>query len=302
MRNTVVVLLVLLIFLFLTVGACEAGPGSTQPEAMQEASRATIAAGRAIIISAAQTGTAVAHVIGRAQATADARALATAQAGYATATAQSAYATSTADAIHVQATMTQQALAIAGTRQAMQANATATFQVLHAQGTALAAAAAEQQLKLQREALTNELWAVTRWVIVLAAVALALLLAYYMARVRVIHRGDGKVLIVTPGAIYDPDRNPTPLLELGHGRRVSLPPISPDEQAATTARDQAIGLARASGRWGVPALHDANGDHDAEASDMSAEEPHIEILPPSRVPWLDEIERQLPPSVEGGEA
>lgn len=267
----------------LVLAACAASPTAQQsapsawgatlppslartPAAAQAAAQATIAAGKAAMAQVQLTAAAVhmsmtqAAVTQNAMATARAQevtatamaAQATERAWQATATAQ-AQATATAMAVEAyHAEATRQAFVLSMTQQAATLEATATAQVLQAQATALAAQAERERLAVEQQRLMNQTWAVTKWalpVLFLLVIAIAILtLVRQWARMRIIRRPNGKVLVLANGSmVYDPDRNPTPILQIGP-EGATLPPVSEEVQAATTARDQAVALAQATGR------------------------------------------------------
>ena len=235
-------------------------PFAATPQAAQAAAQATIMAGQAAVVNLNITATAVGLHMAQARATENAAALATAMAMQGTATAQvqqvtatAQAATATAQALAFQGTATAQAQQVTATAQALANNGTATAQALMAQATALAAQAEREQLAVEQQRMMNTVWAVTKWAVPVLLFLLlttgGVILAREWAKLRVVRREDGKVLVFVHGrAVYDPDRNPTPVLQVGPDGQVALPPVSEDTQAATTARDQAIALARATGR------------------------------------------------------
>ena len=208
-------------------------PFAATPQAAQAAAQATIMAGQAAVVNLNITATAVGLHMAQAKATENAAALATAMA--------------------IQGTATAQAQQVTATAQALANNGTATAQALMAQATALAAQAEREQLAVEQQRMMNTVWAVTKWAVPVLLFLLlttgGVVLAREWAKLRVVRREDGKVLVFVHGrAVYDPDRNPTPVLQVGPDGQVALPPVSEDTQAATTARDQAIALARVTGR------------------------------------------------------
>lgn len=227
------------------------------PQAAQAAAQATIAAGQAAMAGVQLTAAVVSINMTQAAATATAQG----QAQQATATAK-ANATATAQAIWAaHATATRDAALFAMTQAAATLEFRATQGAVQAQGTALAVEAERERLAVEQQQMMNQVWAVTKWalpVLLLLAIAIAVvILVRQWTRMRIIRRPDGKVLVLVNGmAIYDPDRNPTPILQVGPDG-VALPPVSEETQAATTARDQAVALARATGRKPPRNLTDA---------------------------------------------
>lgn len=269
-------------------------PGlAATPQAAQAAAQATIEAGRAVMVNAGLTATAVGLEMAQAQATQ--RALATEQAYHATSTAQ--VVTATAQALALHATATAQNVQLAATAQALVSQGTATAQVINAQATALAAEAERSQLAVEQQRMMNQVWAVTKWGLAVLFVLFAFYLLYRFTALRVVRRADGKVLIVAGGIVYDPDRNPNPVLRLGPQGAAAFPPISAEAQAQTTARDQAISLARALGGRRPPESVAAAFPLPPDPRQMI----DVEILPPERIlPWLREVEQKLPPPEESG--
>lgn len=257
-------------------------------------------AGQAAMVGVNLTATTVALDMQRAAATQNAVATATAVAIQATAQSQQATATAQArgtataiavEAIHAEAT--RQAFVLSVTQQAATLEATATAQVLQAQATALA----REQLAVEQQRMMNQVWAVTKWAVLIIAFLVIVFLLHRLTALRVVKRDNGKVLVVMGGGrmVYDPDRNPAPVLEVdsGHAR---LPRVSEAMQAATTARDQAIALALAIGQrrrvsgQQIPATTVATQSIPANIT--------VEVLPPERLrSWLEDVERQLPPPV-----
>ncbi len=273
-------------------------------QAAQAAAQATMTAGQAAMVGVNLTATTVALDMQRAAATQNAVATATAVAIQATAQSQQATATAQArgtataiavEAIHAEAT--RQAFVLSVTQQAATLEATATAQVLQAQATALAAQAEREQLAVEQQRMMNQVWAVTKWAVLIIAFLVIVFLLHRLTALRVVKRDNGKVLVVMGGGrmVYDPDRNPAPVLEVdgGHAR---LPRVSEAMQAATTARDQAIALALAIGQrrrvsgQQIPATTVATQSIPANIT--------VEVLPPERLrSWLEDVERQLPPPV-----
>jgi len=308
------IVILVIVALLGTLSACEGyatpavtGPLAGTPQAAEAAAQATIAAGRA------QMAAAAVHMT-QAAATQAAFAAATAQAATATAQAHQATATARAQATATAQTATQQAYALAWTQQAVEQmgtataqamvvqgtataqaltmQGTATAQVVAAQATALAAEAEKVQLEVEQQRMMNQAWAVTKWGLVLVFVGLLLLIAHRLTSTRIVKRSNGKVLVLSGGVVYDPDRNPAPLLQLGSGK-ATMPPVSEAAQEATTARDQAIALASALGGRRPPK------SIAAVAAPAAAQRPdrlpvRVEVIPPERVrPWLEEVEQQL---------
>ncbi len=261
---------------------------------------ATLSAGEYAIRSVRLTERAVERSMAGASATQRYFARATMRALKSTETARAARATAqaqaTADmqaALAAHATATAQAVRYAVTQQAITLRGTATAQVLHAQGTALAAQAERVTLEVEQQKRMAFVWGITKWLLVILFAGIIVFILYRLATFRVIHRPNGKVLVVLGGVVYDPDRNPTPVFA-----KTKELTVSDDMQAATTARDQAVALAAA--------LKDKSanaGQVAAQAMQAGASEPapdvRIEVLPPQHVrPWLDEVEGQL--ALEGG--
>jgi len=157
----------------------------------------------------------------------------------ATATAASIQSTSTAEATGTMAARTQQALNVLQT---------ATVAAVFAGSTQQAIVAESNRLALEREATMNQVRAAAPWVGMGLLFALLMWLAVVLGwaqakRAQVIkrdERGDAPIL-VSGDNIYDPDRNPGPVLI---SRRVpEIPQLTAEGmQAEVTRRDQAIDL------------------------------------------------------------
>jgi len=248
-KDLVVVLGILLLVGLIVLGGTI--PGSSGNSA--HSAEATLSAGEYAIRSVRLTEAAVERSMAGASATQRYFAAATMRALKATETARSARATAqaqaTADmqaALAAHATATAQALRYAMTQEAVSLRTTATVQVLHAQATALAAQAQRVELEVEQQKRMAFVWGVTKWLLVILFAGIIVFILYRLATFRVIHRPNGKVLVVVGGVVYDPDRNPTPILQVGPSG-AALPPVSEETQAATTARDQAVAFAAVGG-------------------------------------------------------
>lgn len=215
--------------------------------------RATLSAGQYAIRSVRLTERAVERSMAGASATQRYFAAATMRALKSTETARATRATAQAQAtatmqaaLAAHATATAESLRYTITQQAIALRGTATAQVLHAQATALAAQAERVTLEVEQQKRMAFIWGVTKWLLAIVFTAIIAFILYRLATFRVIHRPNGKILVVLGGVVYDPDRNPTPILRVGPDG-AALPPVSEETQAATTARDQAVALAQAAG-------------------------------------------------------
>ncbi len=196
-------------------------------------------------VAAQSTSTAAAEQL---IATRQAQATATAQAwmltGW-TATAEAAHATSTAQA---QATATAQARWVT--------SLTVTADAAHSTATAQAQATLDQfttrslQRAEEREKLVNNLVALTPY---LAAALVFLVILWLLIKVIPVFQerlrdrapdAAGRYPLIADGHgnVYDPDRNPYPLIQMGPAPSIPLLTQTP-LQPATTERDQSIDLA-----------------------------------------------------------
>jgi len=170
---------------------------------------------------------------------------ATTRAWNATATADSAQSTGVANV-----TATQQAQSSSATQQSLNVTATADAINSAAFATAMHAQSETVRLAVEREKITNQARAILPITFTAITVMVVLVLLWKYMRVRPIQRdsrGDAPLLIID-GVIYDADRNPFSVMQMLKGQP-QIPMLTPTElQAPTTARDQAIDLAR-----GLPA-------------------------------------------------
>ncbi len=261
-KGTVVVVLLFL----LVAGLVWAGwkiPGQSEGNATDAFSvRATLSAGQYAIRSVRLTERAVEQSMAGASATQRYFAAATMRALKSTETARAARATAQAQAtatmqaaLAAHATATAQAVRYAVTQQAITLRGTATAQVLSAQATVLAAQAERVTLEVEQQKRMAFIWGITKWLLAIVFTAIIAFILYRLATFRVIHRPNGKILVVLGGVVYDPDRNPTPILRIGPDG-AALPPVSEETQAATTARDQAVAFAAVGGKKRAPFAND----------------------------------------------
>lgn len=287
------------IYTLQTQGEALQAQGQALQEAAAQALRATAAAQSALVLEATLEG-------GKAQATQ------TAQAGQAQATA-------TAQALEIQGTATAQAYQATATAQALQVQATGTAAVIQtatawpitatplaATQAAIVRQAEETRRRAQLEAVTIPLQALfwpVFWGVVLVLLALALVLAYRRLmpvlelRLRTFHRGGNDApIFVFPGLLIDPDKQFGPGLVLTQNGATSTGHApTPALQAETTARDQAVDLARAlpGGVDRRAVLERAN----ALPALSSGGGPKIEVIEAGSASqvggWLAEVERKL---------
>ncbi len=227
----------------------------------------------------------------------------TVEAAYAqaTATQNASYATATAETLVFQ----QQATATAA---AWSVAATSTVGAAQAQATVLAAAAEQARLAAERERISYPARAYGPWVMLLAALGVLLwgLVRFIRAgelRLRAVprdERGDAPLLVLQQGGqllVYDGDRAFGPALVVDAAGQVAQPRLAaPAEQAAVTARDQAVDLAHrglpgpAATRQPVTPRQAAQLLQPAAAALPPAS---IQIVPPAQVrPWLRDVEPQ----------
>ncbi len=250
------------------------------------------------------------------QATATAKAVdltATARAWDATATADSIQATSTAGK-----TATASAIELAATQRAAGITATADAAAVSAYATAMAGKAESVRLAVEREQMTNRIQAFAPWGFLALALLAVLLVMQRRSRILEIERdprGDAKLLVLDGKVVYDPDRNPAPVLDLSGGKPTTPIPADP----ATVARDQAIDLAHrglpGGERKRIPSGRAAARLLAPQAKPKTQAPPvHINVLAPVRVKpiardvlpsmLLDVVEGEVVegPEGEGGEA
>ena len=216
------------------INVSQATAQAAQATAEWYSSRATATSAA---ISAASTATVQARQASQTQAAFAAQTTATARAWNATATADSIQSTATAAA-----TGTARAMALAATVQSMQITATAQAAQVSAYATAMAGQAESVRLAVERERRTNQLKAFAPWALLLLTALVVGVVMLRRSRIMLIDRdarGDARLLLIGGRYVYDPDRNPAPVVDLG-GTHPSLPiPADP----ATVARDQAIDMA-----------------------------------------------------------
>ena len=161
-------------------------------------------------------------------------------------------------------------------------NFTATVEAAaaSAQATALHGQAVSVELAVERERMMNEVQAVAPWIALLAVFVFALVVAFRWSRVRPIQRdgrGDAPLLVID-GAIYDADRNPMPVMKMENGQP-KIPLLTPPElQGPTTARDQAIDLAR-----GLPA---GKTHQQVQRAMLPNTQPTFQVVQPDKLPPL----------------
>lgn len=197
------------------------------------------------------------------------------------------------------AAIEQTAISFSGTATAQSwtptPNYTATVEAAAAgaQATALHGQAVSVELAMERERMMNSLWAVTPWATLVAVLVITLFIALQWSRVRYIppsspSSGDKGIFVIDARRVYDPDRNPLPLLDVSD--KPTTPMMAPaDLQAATTARDQIIDLtARAGSGEGKEAARRTA----AQVTPLlpPAAPPEVRILPPAQArPLISDI-------------
>ena len=200
---------------------------------------------------------------------------ATERAWQATATADSVRSTSVA-----QMTATQQSQSLSATQQAQSVTATADAINSAAFATAMHGQSESVRLAVEREQLTNQARAILPITLSVVTIIIALVLVWRYMRVRPIQRdgrGDAPLLVID-GAVYDADRNPLPVLHLDKGQP-KIPSLTPPElQAPTTARDQAIDLARG--------LSGGRTRQQAQRAMSAADQPGFQVIQPDKLPPL----------------
>jgi hypothetical protein len=129
---------------------------------------------------------------------------------------------------------------------------------------------------VEREQLTNQARAILPITCTVLTVVVVLALLWRYLRVRPIQRdsrGDAPLLVID-GVVYDADRNPFSILHMLKGQP-KIPMLTPSElQAPTTARDQAIDLAR-----GLPAGK-------AQTALLANHQPTFQVVQPDKLPPL----------------
>lgn len=161
-------------------------------------------------------------------------------------------------------------------------NFTATVEsaAASAQATALHGQAVSVELAIERERLTNQARAVLPLAFTAVIIMTALVLLWRYMRVRPIQRdsrGDAPLLVID-GAVYDADRNPLPVMKMEKGQP-QIPMLTPPElQGPTTARDQAIDLAR-----GLPA---GKAQQQAQRAMLPNTQPIFQVVQPDKLPPL----------------
>jgi len=161
-------------------------------------------------------------------------------------------------------------------------NFTATVEsaAASAQATALHGQAVSVELAIERERLTNQARAVLPLAFTAVVIMTALVLLWRYMRVRPIqrdNRGDAPLLIID-GAVYDADRNPLPVMKMEKGQP-QIPMLTPPElQGPTTARDQAIDLAR-----GLPP---GKAQQQAQRAMLPNTQPIFQVVQPDKLPPL----------------
>ena len=160
--------------------------------------------------------------------------------------------------------------------------------------------------------MTNRIQAYAPWVILLLAAAVIALIAHRRSRVMTVERdlrGDAKLIVIDGKVVYDPDRNPAPVLDLS-GEKPSAPiPADP----ATVARDQAIDMAHR----GLPGARRKRTPARAQGPSPSAPlvtppPVTVRLLPPGEAKpvardvlpsmLMDVVEGEIVADEEGGEA
>jgi len=168
-------------------------------------------------------------------------------------------------------------------------NFTATVEAAQAsaQATALHGQAVSVELAIERERLTNQARAVLPLAFTAVIIIVALALLWRYMRVRPIQRdsrGDAPLLVID-GAVYDADRNPLPVMQMQKGQP-QIPLLTPPElQAPTTARDQAIDLAR-----GLPP---GKAQQQVQRAMLPDTQPTFQVVQPDRLPPLLTADPQM---------
>jgi hypothetical protein len=161
-------------------------------------------------------------------------------------------------------------------------NFTATVEAAQAsaQATALHGQAVSIELAVERERMTNQVRAILPIAFTALTVIVALVLLWRYTRVRPIQRdsrGDAPLLIID-GTIYDADRNPLPVMQMQKGQP-QIPMLTPPElQAPTTARDQAVDLARA--------LPPGKAQQQMQRAMLANDQPTFQVVQPNKLPPL----------------
>ncbi len=171
---------------------------------------------------------------------------ATQQAALLTATERTWSATATADSLQAtqaaEISATAQALAFEATQQALHATATNMAVAAQAQATALWGESESVRLGVEREQMMNQVKATAPFLALALLLGVMLVAAWYRLNVMLVARdarGDAKLMVIlNKQLVYDPDRNPAPVLAY-HTKNPTLP-IPAD--LATTARDQMLDL------------------------------------------------------------
>ena len=200
---------------------------------------------------------------------------ATRRAWNATATADSAQSTEVANV-----TATQQAQSSSATQQSLNVTATADAIKSAAFATAMHGQSESVRLAVERERLTNQARAILPITFSAITVVVVLVLLWKYMRVRPIQRdsrGDAPLLIID-GTVYDADRNPFSVMQMLKGQP-QIPMLTPPEyQAPTTARDQAIDLAR-----GLPA---GKAQQQVQRALLPNGQPSFQVVPADKLPPL----------------
>lgn len=159
-------------------------------------------------------------------------------------------------------------------------NFTATVESARAaaQATAIHGEAVSVELAVERERMTNQVRAILPWVITVAVIIIAVVLLWRYMRVRPIQRdsrGDAPLLVID-GAVYDADRNPLPVLQMKKGQP-QIPLLTPPElQGPTTARDQAVDLARG--------LSGNRASQQVQRVLSASDQPTFQVVQPGKLP------------------
>jgi len=220
---------------------------------------------------------------------------ATAEANFAKSTSDSMYiqaeattrawnATATADSaqsiVAANATATQQALSSSATQQAMNVTATADAINAAAFATAMHGQSESVRLAVEREQITNQARAILPITFTAVIIVVVLVLLWKYMQVRPIQRdsrGDAPLLVID-GVVYDADRNPFSVMQMLKGQP-KIPMLTPAElQAPTTARDQAIDLAR-----GLPA---GKAQQQVQHALLANTQPTFQVVQSDKLPPL----------------
>jgi hypothetical protein len=261
----------------LPVSAVSATPDPLQPfvDASRSQATAVAAAATAQYFGVQLTATVEARSASATSEALSLQASATQRAWAATATADSNQSTAVA-----RSTATQQAQSAAATQQALDITATAGAINSSAYATAMHGQSESVRLAVEREEITNQARAILPITFSAITVLVVLVLLWRYLRVRPIQRdsrGDAPLLIID-GAIYDADRNPLPVMQM-HKGQPQIPMLTPPElQAPTTARDQAIDLARS-----LPA---GKAQSQIQRTMLPSTQPTFQVIQPDQLPPL----------------